>query len=222
MRWFLAGSLILLLMVQALGQTHVSRDAPGVNSENLLVILAPLVFAYGAAMFYTLLDQLRLSPLDAQGLAVTAFVVILCAPLLFALLVPLEPPADSPYSSRHIQQTAGYLPANESMMSDIPGGVAWYGDRSCLWLPLDDDREFFNLNALKPVHGLFLTQVTSDAPFLSQMRGLTNSWGSFLLGCAEHGEVPTGFPLRKAPVGLLPAQLFLSDKARWREAASPR
>jgi hypothetical protein len=35
------------------------------------------------------------------------------------------------------------------------------------------------------------------------------------LECTEQGEVPTGFPLRKAPRGFLPDQLFLSDKVRW-------
>ena len=73
-------------MVQALGQTHVSSDSPRINSENLLVLLAPLVFIYGAALFHTLLDQLDLPPVDARGAAVAGFVAILCAPLLFALL----------------------------------------------------------------------------------------------------------------------------------------
>ena len=67
LRWFLVGSLILFLVVQALGQTHASRDAPEINSENLLVLLAPLVFIYGAALFHTLLDQLNLPQVDARG-----------------------------------------------------------------------------------------------------------------------------------------------------------
>ena len=112
---------------------------------------------------------------------------------------------------------ARLMQTNELMMSDIPSGVAWYGGRSCVWLPLNDENEFFKVNALKPVQGLFLTQVTTDERFLSQMKADDKSWGHFVLECAEHGEVPAGFPLRKAPMGLLPEQLFLSDKARWRD-----
>jgi len=215
LRWFLVGSLMLLLVVQALGQTHVSSDSPRINSENLLVLLAPLVFIYGAALFHTLLDQLNLPPVDARGAAVAVFVAILCAPLLFALLGARNAPANSPYSPLHVQQTARLLQTNELMMSDIPSGVAWYGGRSCVWLPLDDENEFFKVNALKPIQGLFLTQVTMDKRFLSQMKADEKSWGHFALECSEHGEVPTGFPLRKAPEGLLPDQLFLSDKVRW-------
>jgi hypothetical protein len=217
LRLFLVGSLVLLLVVQALGQTHVSSDSPRINSENLLVLLAPLVFIYGAALFHTLLDQLNLPPVDARGAAVAGFVAILCAPLLFALLAARNAPANSPYSPLHIQQTARLMQTNELMMSDIPSGVAWYGGRSCVWLPLDDENEFFKVNALKPIQALFLTQVTTDKRFLSQMKADENSWGHFVLECSEHGEVPTGFPLRKAPEGLLPDQLFLSDKARWQE-----
>jgi hypothetical protein len=103
------------------------------------------------------------------------------------------------------------------MMSDIPSGVAWYGEHPCIWLSLDDERDFYRVNGLKPVKGLFLTQVTTDKRFLSQMKSDPKDWGQFVLECAEHGEVPTGFPLRKAPLGLLPDQLFLSDAARWQE-----
>jgi cbb3-type cytochrome oxidase subunit 3 len=221
LRWFLAGSLILLFVAQALGHTHVSNDAPEINSENLLVLMSPLVFIYGAAMFHTLLDQLNLPPVDGHGAAVSVFVAVLCAPFLFSLLSGRDMEANSPYSPSHIQETARLMLTNELMTSDIPSGVAWYGGRSCVWLPLDDENEFFKVNALKPVRGLFLTQVTTDKRFLSQMKIDEKSWGHFVLECSEHEEVPAGFPLRKAPAprGFLPDQLFLSDRIRWQEAA---
>ena len=215
--------MILLFVVQALGHTHVSDDLPEINSENLLVLLSPLVFIYGAALFLTLLDQLGLPPLDAQTTAVSAFVAVLSAPFLFSLLVARSPAAFSPYSPLHIQETARFMLTNELMTSDIPSGVAWYGGRSCVWLPLDDENEFFKVNALKPIRGLFLTQVTTDKRYLSQMKTDDKSWGQFVLECAEQGEVPAGFPLRKAPAprGFLPDQLFLSDRIRWQTVSGP-
>lgn len=221
LRWFLVGSLVFLLAAQALGQTHLSSDVPEINSENLLVLVAPLAFVYGVAMFYTLLDQMELPALDGRGAVVGCSVVILCAPYMLALLAPGNGPETSPYSPRHIQQTAHLMGTNELLMSDIPSGVAWYGERSCVWLPLDDDKEFFKVDAFKPVQGLFLTQMTTDKRFLSQIKTGAQSWGQFVIDCSEHGEVPTGFPLRKAPAGLLPAQLFLSDKVRWQDSETP-
>jgi hypothetical protein len=215
-RWFVVGSLLLLFFAEALQRTHLSSDVPDVNSENLLAIVAPLLFMFGAALFYTFLEQLNLSLPELRGLVVTCFVILLCAPYLLALTVPRGAPVNSPYSPRHIHQVTGWVRTNDLMISDIPAAVAWYGERSCVWLPLDDENEFYKVNALKPVKGLFLTQVTTDKRFLSEMKEDPKSWGNFVLECSEHQEVPSGFPLRKSPVGLLPEQMFLSDDASWR------
>jgi hypothetical protein len=215
-RLFLVLSGVILFVVQALGQTHLSTDSPEINSENLLVVLAPLVFMYGVALFYILVDQLNLATVDVHGAVVGGFVAIMCLPFVTSLLLGRSLPANSPYSPLHIQRTARMLRPGEWMMSDIPAAVAWYGHRNCAWLTEDDDREFLKLNGLKPVKALFLTQRTTDEHFLSEMMLKTNSWGHFAMECQAHGEVPTGFPLTKAPLGFLPYQMFLSDQARWR------
>jgi hypothetical protein len=116
----------------------------------------------------------------------------------------------------HIQTTARMMKSAELMMSDIPGAVVWYGDRNCAWLTLDDDHDFRSFNALEPVKALWLTQRTTDERFLSEMMLKPASWSHFVAECQAHGEVPTGFPLTKAPSGFLPYQMFLSDQARWR------
>ena len=51
MRYFLLMCLGTFIVVQALGQTQLSDESPEVNSENLLVLLAPLVFIYGVEFF---------------------------------------------------------------------------------------------------------------------------------------------------------------------------
>jgi 4-amino-4-deoxy-L-arabinose transferase-like glycosyltransferase len=216
LRFFLVGSLILLAVVQALGQTHLSAESPQINSENLLVLLTPLIFIFGASFFFVLWDQVALPGFQAHGLGVAGLVVILCSPLLVSVLVTRAPPANSPYAPLHLQRTALLMKENELMMSDIPWAMAWYGDRSCAWLSLDDDEEFFKVNAFKPIHVLFLTQRTTDQRYLSQIKAEAKGWGHFVLESAEHGEVPSGFPLRKAPFGFLPDQFLLSDKVRWR------
>jgi hypothetical protein len=111
---------------------------------------------------------------------------------------------------------------DELMMSDIPWAVAWYGEQPCAWLTLDDAGAYADLNSIKPIQAIYLTQQTSDRPFLSQMVYSQRGWGNFLLNSLPEtlwpqGEVPTGFPLRNAPLDYLPSQMFISDKIRWQE-----
>ena len=216
MRIFLLCSLALLFVVQAAGQTHLSSDAPEINSENLLALLAPLVFVYGVALFYTLLDQLPLVTMDTRGALVGVVILLASAPLLMSLLVGHRPASNSPYSPLGTRTVAWYMRPEEFMVSDIPAALAWYGDRQCGWLPLDDDREFYQFNSLKPIKAVYLTERTTNSRFLSQMMLNPKSWGHFIVECEGHGEVPTGFPLTKAPLFLLPHRMLLSDEARWR------
>jgi hypothetical protein len=216
MRIFLLFSLALLFVAQAAGQTHLTGDSPEINSENLLVLLAPLVFVYGVALFYTLLDQLNLVTVDVRGAVIGGFVLVMCGPLLMSFMVGHSPPPHTPYSPLHIRRVAGWMKPQEFMISDIPGAVAWYGDRQCGWLPLDDDQEFYQLNRLKPIKAIYLTQRTTNSRFLSQMMVDPKSWGHFVIECEAHGQVPVGFPLNKALAGFLPDQMLVSDQARWR------
>jgi hypothetical protein len=220
-RLFLVESIILLFIVQALGRTHLTADYPEINSENLLVLVAPLIFIYGVALFYTLVDQLNIVTERSRGAIVGVFLALMSAPLIILLLIGTTPEFYSSYSPMHIQRVGRLMGPEELVMSDIPAGVAWYGDRDCSWLSSDDDQEFLKINGLRPVKALYLTQRTSESRFLSQMVSNPKSWGHFFfqceahLECQGHGEVPSGFPLTKAPSGFLPDQLLLSDRARW-------
>jgi hypothetical protein len=215
-RWFLVSALAVFFVVQAACRTHLAADSPEINSENLLALLAPLVFVFGSALFYTLLDQLNLATVDARGAVVGGFILLTCAPLVVSLVMGHEPAPNSPYSPLHIQRVGHLMRPQELMVSDIPGAVAWYGDRQCGWLPLDDDRQFYEFNSLKPIKAVYLTQRTTDERFLSQMMAEPKSWGHFVVECEGHGEAPAGFPLTKAPKYFLPDQMLVSDQARWR------
>jgi hypothetical protein len=215
-RLFLVFSLVLLFVVQAFGQTHLSADSPEINSENLLPLLAPVAFVYGAALFFMLFDRLELAIPRERMAVIGAFVLFLSVPFITSsLLLAHGTPFNSFYSPLHIQRTARLMEPQELMMSDIPGAVAWYGDRDCAWLTLDNEREFLKLNQLEPVKALLLTQKTTNQRFLSEMILEPFSWSQFVMESQAQGRVPPGFPLTKAPAGFLPYQMFLSGKERW-------
>jgi hypothetical protein len=219
LRYFLLATLLMLTLVQSLGRTQLSDDSPVINSENLLVLTVPLVLIFGAGLFFLLLDQMNIKLRELRYLVIGFFGVVMCLPMLYAFLPPkLNPVNYPPYYPPAIQQTCGWMKPTELMMSDIPWALAWYGDRQCIWFTLNAESEFFAVNDyLKPVKALYLTPQTMDNRFLSQwVRAGEHSWGSFILESMLRNQIAAAFPLRKAPKGFFPEQLFLSDYERWK------
>ena len=229
LRYFLIGCGLVLIVAQALGRTQLSDQSPEINSENLLVLLAPLVLVYGVSLFYVLLEQMPLLFPELRFLVIGAFSLVACLPMIFVFLPPGKiPVAYPPYHPYAIQTVAGWLKENELTMSDIPWAVAWYGQRQCVWLTLrcmPDTKDttfhedFFAINDYqKPINALYLTPETMDARFLTQwIKAGDRSWGSFILECLVKGQVPPKFPLSKSPTGWLPDQLVLTDWQRWKK-----
>jgi 4-amino-4-deoxy-L-arabinose transferase-like glycosyltransferase len=223
LRIFALFALGVLALTEALGRTHLSLDYPEVNTENLLVLVLPLVIVFAVAMFFTLIEQLILPHPAVHGVLVVVFTALACFPLIFTLLPPRSSPAAyPPYSPPMIQTVSRWLKSDELMMSDMPWAVAWYGDRQCIWTTLDAGLDhagdFFTINDYqKPIRGLYLTPLTIDTRFVSEMiRNPDGAWGRFVLESLLRTNVPTGFPLKNAPKGFLPDFLFLSDRVRWK------
>jgi 4-amino-4-deoxy-L-arabinose transferase-like glycosyltransferase len=221
LRLFTLIGLGVMVVVQALGRSHLSTLAPDVNSENLLVLLAPLMFLFGVAMFYLLLDQMRLPFPELRHVVVGGFLVVVCAPFLLTLLPPrTQPIAYPPYYPPIIQETAGWTAESELMMSDVPWAVAWYGRRQCVGLTLDIKTDFVAINDYhKPIKALYLTPVTLDGKLMTQMLSRDGrEWGFFVLDNLFRREVPAGFPLKVIAPGLFPQidQAYVTDYPRWK------
>jgi hypothetical protein len=227
-RYFVVGSLITLIIAQALGRTQLSEETPEINSENLLILFAPAVLLYGVGMFFLLLDSLKTPIPELKDLAAAFLIVVLWSPLALAIVSPKRSPvAYPPYRPDIIQSSAHLLDPKELMMSDAPWAVAWYGNRQCVWLtlltipPHNTDREwresFLAVNdGLKPVKCLYLTQRTTDGRFLSDwLRSGETGWGEFVMHTVLDRAPPQGFPLSKMAPGFLPEQVLLYDSVRW-------
>ncbi|MGC3956916.1 MAG: hypothetical protein QM813_02785 [Verrucomicrobiota bacterium] len=223
LRYFLLASLLVLVVAQALGKTQLSVDVPDFNGENLIVLLVPLIFIYGAGLFYQLLDQMNLKLRELRYLVIGVFAIIANLPIAFALLSPAVRPINyPPYYPPAIQEVAGYLKPSELMMSDIPWAVAWYGHRQAVWLTANADSEYFTIHDyLKPIRMLYLTPLTTDSRILSQwVRAGQKSWPTFILEFLFRGRVPEKFPLQVARAGYFPEQLVLCDYKRWQDEAT--
>lgn len=219
LRWLVVMGLAMSAVVQALGRTYLSEETPIINSDNQLALWGPLVIMFGIAFCLILLDTVRFPfPMARMG-ALAAIVALGTVPLLFTFLPPRSGPvAYPPYYPPIIEQTSGWLKNDELLMTDIPWATAWYGRRQSMWIPLNWQKDFYAISDYhKRVAALYLTPRTTDSRFLSNwVKGEHHSWANFLLQSMSHKEVPAGFPLRKAPEGFFPEQLFLTDYERWR------
>ena len=220
LRHFILWSALVMVVAQAAGRTQVSVDSPEVNSENLLVLLTPLVLVYGASLFFILLDQMELAVAKLRYVIIGVFLIVVCMPLL-GVMVGWKKKAQvyPPYAPDIVKRMSSWMKENELVMSDIPGAVAWYGNRQCVLLTLDAENDFFGVNDyVKPVRCLYLTQKTADIRLYSDWlaRG-ERSWGSFV-GTAMFSErIPSAFPLRNVKLDLLPGQVVCLDRKRWEE-----
>ena len=237
LRTFLVVGLGLLMVVQALGRTTLSAESPEVTTENLLVVLAPMVFMFGVSLFFVLLEQVGVAMPAFRLLAVGAFVAVANAPLLLSLVLPARTCLSyPPYYPPYIQEKSEWLAEDALIMSDFPWAVAWYGHRQSVWLSLKFSDEpsirmrndFEAMNQCgKPIRALYLSartmRLVATSPLYPwvtrQVRGeqwepYAGDWEGFVLvGAFLFREVPTGFALKQPPFGLLP-ELFLTDSER--------
>jgi hypothetical protein len=170
MRLFLLLSIAVLSLAQALGRTSLSTDSPEINSENLLVVLAPMVFIYGVSLFFILREQLNLIGPAARGIVWAAFYAVAAAPLLLTVLAPHPSPiVFPPYYPPWIQQKSRAVGEDQTIMADVPWAVAWYGNRPSVWLSLKlTDKsslpeDFHAVDQMRKIRGLYLTGRTLKA-----------------------------------------------------------
>lgn len=218
LRYFLVMCLGTFVVFQAFGQTQLSDESPEINSENLLVLVVPLMFVFGTVFFLTFLEQMNLQMVQLRHLIIGAFVVLSSESLIATLAPPKSSPVvNPPYLPPEIQQVGSWMKPDELMMSDVPWAVAWYGQRQCVWTTLDDKQDFFAINDyLKPVQGLYLSMLTLDGKLITDcVRSGKNGWSRLALDAVLTRHTPPGFPLSYQTTTNLSSGLFLSDRQRW-------
>ncbi len=143
-----------------------------------------------------------------------------------------------PYRPDTISLLNHMVKEDEFLASDAPWAVAWYADRSCIWLPKNRD-QLVRLAELAKTQkhalaGFVITPVASmDNTFISQFSSPYGEWMELI---ARGPMLPLGPELQKFPAGLwmrdfahtlplgavampdgrrVPAVTFFSDRDRW-------
>lgn len=222
LRWYTLGVIAVLSVAQILARTHLSVDVPRINSENLLILATPLVFMFGAALVSLLVVSLELPAEAWRGVIYAGVTFVMWIPLLITFGPPRNYPiAYPPYYPPTLQRVGHWFEPGELVMSDMPWAIAWYGDRQSILLSRNPDDKFLDINDWqKPVNGVHLSRLTLDQRFLTGWVLNAREWGRFIIEILTKGEVPKGFPLRKAPAFMttFPDHVLLADRIRWQES----
>ncbi len=240
LRVFLLMTLAVFALGQALGRTHLSaangtlaellarslgQGAPvtaasGVNGENLLALLGPVSFLFGAGLFFSLLDRWKVDLPEMRLAASTGLVVAASLPMALSFLLPHPyPMANPPYHPPRVQYVSSMpresgedtIGAGDLLMSDIPWAVAWYGNQDCVWLTRNVEPDFYTLNdQFRPVSALYFTEATTDQRYLSRVFSpIKSNWERFVLFMQLKEDLPDEFPLQGVLNDFSPGQWLL-------------
>jgi hypothetical protein len=115
-------------------------------------------------------------------------------------------------------------PPYEALCSDMPWAVAWYANRKCLLLP-DSPKTMVKISDFDimgaPIHGLYLTPITGDARFLSDIAdGNYKPWAPFIIHVPQMMPGFASFPLRAGvPLPVDGQTILYADHDRWSSAS---
>jgi hypothetical protein len=183
-RW----GLLLMWAFAALGMAIFGLSNSGVDSNQLHILFAPIMAAYGLAFVAILWSKLDL-PTSIPQLRQAHFVIIVLisgGPLILNLPRSMKmglsegelPPHWPPYLPSALNtRLPKHALENEIIVSDQPWAVAWYADRTSLWLP----KKVKTLELLEGMADSEDTPVTGIliSPYSHSMKPMIVNWQSY-------------------------------------------
>jgi hypothetical protein len=178
---------ILLMWIFAVfGMSLFGLSDGKTDSNQLHILFMPLMTAYGLAMLSVLWSRLNIMstiPMLTNGHLIIV-VVISAIPLLLTM------PKDIQVGLRFKDFETGTLEMSylkdgvdkaEVIVTDAPWQIAWYGDRTALWLPTNvaqfDQIDTFTESQKQPIAGIAITMEGLKQPLISVLgRGPYSEW----------------------------------------------
>jgi hypothetical protein len=234
-RW----AILLMWIWASIGMAIFGIPEGNEDPNQLNVLFIPLMTGYGLALLSVLWSRLALPgeyALVRNGHFILV-VLISAAPMLLTLPwdITLGLNRDfkanwPPYLPRAYPALREGVAENEIIATDAPWAVAWYGDRTALWLPRTR-RQFFDLlenTKAKgyPIVGVLVTPLSTHLPYAKEILGKRGEYGEWaplienysVAGTYKSNALATmeeGFPFRYLnPITLTADMVFYSDRKR--------
>jgi hypothetical protein len=173
-RWCILSMWMFGLVAMAIYGLPGGEFDPG----QIHLLFIPIMAAYGMAFVSVLWTRLQL-PEDipfARSGHIVVILVLSALPFLIALWPNLKTGlyfkdrlAEAPYNPPMIRRMAAMVAPGEAIVSDMPWAVAWYGNRSSIWLPKDNGQllelEGYARGHGEALGGVFVTPLSGDSRY---------------------------------------------------------
>lgn len=136
-RW----AILIMWLFAALGMSVYGLSDSSIDPNQMHILFMPMMSAFAIALISILWARISLSQ-QPGAISLTPFIVIIiitATPILinlpkgFKSRVAKTVPGYSPYT--HNQVFAKYVKDTEIVFTDQPWAVAWYADRTAIWIP---------------------------------------------------------------------------------------
>jgi len=212
LRW----ALLLMWATATLGMAFFSPHGE-LSPRQLHLLFLPLFAAYGLAFLIVLWNRLDLAFPPARLAFLSLLFILTALPMATRLITtPPQRVAWPPYVAPFINTVSRWMEPGEILCTDMPWATAWYGGRVSLLLPATI-QQFITIHDYKylggPVNGLYLTPVSGDRPFLTQIaKGEYAAWATFIMRTADLSRFPLSY---FTPLPIDNECVFYSDRDRW-------
>lgn len=189
-----------------------------VSDLQLHALFIPLFVFYGLAFLLVLWNRLGFQHALMRLVFSVGMVILAAIPMLLTLFAGQGRSINwPPYIPPYIGVLGDYYKPDEIVCSDMPWAVAWYANRKCLLLP-DSPKTMVEISDYavlgSTIRGLYLTPVSGDARFLSEIAfGVYKQWGGLIL---RQPQSVRSFPLQTVRLLPIDGQVILyADYDRW-------
>jgi len=223
--------ILLMWVFAALGMSIFGVSADGTHPNQIHILFAPLMTAYGLALVSILWNRLEILVSVPLLRDAHYFIIVLlsAAPLLlgsfnmarFGLVrgqkgVPHWPPYYPAGLNIYFDQQ-NVVQEDQILVTDQPWAVAWYSDRVAIWLPKKvkgfDSMESTATNLKTPIVGILITPSSHGTRSISD---ITRQYGDFtslvIDGRTFQATMPQGMTLFDKD----PKLTAISNKYRYR------
>ncbi len=186
--------LLLMWMLAGVGMSIYGLNDGNLDSNQIHILFAPLMAAYGLALISILWARLGIGQrIDSLRHAHMVTIVIISAgPMLLAIPQDIKLglraegiggfPHWPPYYPKAINHTiAENTTPKDVIISDVPWAVAWYADRISVWLPQNLEQiekiEALAIEQHTPVSGILITPYSFNSDRIMSIASPKASYG---------------------------------------------